>query len=122
MTRWGHAVSPAFALEGRKSDPGVTNAWSPHWRCWLAASIDASPLFGSFSEFGRPAGGDIWSPLGRQAIHPKAMPVILTMPEEREVWMTAPWEEATGLRRPLPDGSLDIVAHDVKKDEEPIAG
>ncbi len=44
------------------------------------------------------------------------------MPEEREVWMTAPWEEATGLRRPLPDGSLDIVAHDVKKDEEPIAG
>lgn len=28
------------------------------------------------------------------AIHPKAMPVILTTPNEVETWMTAPWEEA----------------------------
>jgi putative SOS response-associated peptidase YedK len=50
------------------------------------------------------------------AIHPKAMPVILTSEEEVENWMTAPPEEALKLQRPLPDGSLRIVARGVKED------
>lgn len=37
------------------------------------------------------------------AIHPKAMPVILTTPAEIEAWMTAPAEEALKLQRPLRD-------------------
>jgi putative SOS response-associated peptidase YedK len=52
------------------------------------------------------------------AIHPKAMPVILTTAEEIETWMTATAPEALKLQRPLPDGALRIVARGEKKDGE----
>jgi putative SOS response-associated peptidase YedK len=51
-------------------------------------------------------------------VHPKAMPVILTKPEEIETWMTAPAEDALKLQRALPDGTLRIVATGVKQDGE----
>jgi putative SOS response-associated peptidase YedK len=50
------------------------------------------------------------------AIHPKAMPVILTGPDEIETWLGAPWPEACRLQRPLPDGALRIVARGEKQD------
>ena len=43
------------------------------------------------------------------AVHPKAMPVILTQSDEIEAWMTAPWETAKALQRPLPDGALSVI-------------
>jgi putative SOS response-associated peptidase YedK len=43
-------------------------------------------------------------------IHAKAMPVILTKPEEVDAWMTAPAQKALMLQRPLPNSVLRIVA------------
>jgi len=50
------------------------------------------------------------------AVHPKAMPVILRTQNEVETWMTAPTDEALRLQRPLPDGSLAIVARGQRND------
>src|ERR1700742_2228048 len=50
------------------------------------------------------------------AIHPKAMPVILTTLDEVETWLTAPTPEAMKLQRPPADGSLKIVDHGMKED------
>jgi hypothetical protein len=44
MARWG-MPSPAFAIAGKKTDPGVTNirnVKSPHWRRWLGVKVAAS--------------------------------------------------------------------------------
>ena len=163
LARWG-MPSPAFALEGRKTDPGVTNVRnlsSPHWRRWLGPESRCLVPFTSFSEYERLPDGrkqPMWFALADDrplaffagiwtrwtsvrklkegettndlfaflttaanaevgAIHPKAMPVILTTADEIETWMDAPSKEALRLQRPLPDGSLKIVARGEKHDE-----
>ena len=162
MARWG-MPSPAFALNGRKTDPGVTNVRnvaSPHWRRWLGVEHRCVVPFTSFSEnaalpdgshppvwfaFGEPrplavfagiwtrwtsvrklkegeTSNDLFAFLTTApnaevgAVHPKAMPVILTTPEEIDQWMTAPAEEALTLQRPLPDGALVVVGRGQKQD------
>ena len=162
MARWG-MPSPAFALKGRKSDPGVTNVRnvkSPHWRRWLGVEYRCVVPFTSFSEHevlpdgtrppvwfafdeSRPlacfAGiwtrwssvrkvkegettNDLFAFLTTEpnrevgAVHPKAMPVILTTPDEIDLWMDAPAEEALALQRPLADGALTIVARGQRQD------
>ncbi len=167
MARWG-MPAPAFALKGKKTDPGVTNVrntHSPHWRRWLGVESRCVVPFTSFSEHQVMPDGSrppVWFAFGEDrplaafagiwtrwtsvrklkegevtadlfaflttepnaevgAIHPKAMPVILTTPEEIEQWLTAPAEDALNLQRPLPDGSLVIVARGEKQDGAPAA-
>jgi putative SOS response-associated peptidase YedK len=162
MARWG-MPSPAFALQGKKVDRGVTNVRntaSPHWRRWLVPAARCLVPFSSFSEPGLSAEGksepvwfaqddsrplaffagiwtgwtstrkvsegevtcDLYAFLTTEpnaevgAIHPKAMPVILTETQDLETWLAAPWSEASRLQRPLPDGSLRIVARGAKLD------
>lgn len=153
--RWG-LPSPAFALEGKKTDKGVTNVRntsSPHWRRWLAPQYRCLVAFTSFSEPGRNVEGKyepvwfalkdadpevpaffagIWVPQWTsvrklkegevttdlfaflttdpsepvKSVHPKAMPVILTEPDELEMWMGAEWAFAKQLQRALPKGTL----------------
>jgi putative SOS response-associated peptidase YedK len=69
MARWG-MPSPAFALKGRTTDPGVTNVrntTSPHWRRWLGPANRCIVPFTSFSEYETGPDGKkipVWFALG----------------------------------------------------------
>lgn len=156
MARWG-MPTPQIFLEGKRTDPGVTNirnVASPHWKRWLGVQNRCLVPFTSFSEIdSRPAAPrnhPVWFALGSDRplaffagirttwtsvrklkegeitaelfafltcapnaevaqVHPKAMPVILTKPEEWRHWLTAPAADALQLQRPLQDGMLHIV-------------
>jgi putative SOS response-associated peptidase YedK len=49
-------------------------------------------------------------------VHGKAMPVILTTPEECDAWLHGPADEALALQRPLPADRLQIVATGSRED------
>lgn len=165
MYRWG-MPSPAFALKGKKTDPGVTNVRntaSPHWRRWLGPEHRCLVPLTSFSENEALPDGShppVWFALSEDrplacfagiktegwtsvrkvkdgettddlyaflttepnaevgAIHPKAMPVILTTDEERDTWLRAPWSEASALQRPLPNQTLIIVTRGERRDTD----
>ena len=50
------------------------------------------------------------------AVHPKAMPVLLTTADEFATGLGAPWAEAAALQRPLPDAMMKVVATGARHD------
>src|SRR5580700_10049085 len=85
------------------------------WTAWHGRrGTKANPVEGEHQLFGFLT-TDANAEVG--AIHPKAMPVILTQSDQIDAWLTLPTEEALKLQRPLPDGApLKIVARGEKED------
>jgi putative SOS response-associated peptidase YedK len=98
-----------FALDETRPLAFFAGLWAPRWRSVrkLKEGEVEADLFAFLTTEPNAEVG---------AIHPKAMPVIFTAPEDLDAWLTAPWEEAVRLQRPLPDGSLRIVARGAKQD------
>ena len=84
---------------------GVWTSWTSVRR--LKEGPVTADLFGFLT---CPPNGDV------APIHPKAMPVILTQPAEWRHWLTAPTPLALQLQRPLPDGTIHIVAEGPRED------
>jgi putative SOS response-associated peptidase YedK len=117
--RWRCLVPANSFCEWTDTRPKV-----PHWFALAPREGDTRPLF-AFAGVWRP-----WTRTrGREAgehllygflttepnevvrpVHGKAMPVMLTTPEEWGVWLRAPAAEALRLQRPLAAERLSLVA------------
>jgi putative SOS response-associated peptidase YedK len=54
-------------------------------------------------------------------IHEKAMPAILTTPDELDLWLQGKTPNALALQKPLADDALRIVAKGERKDRASLA-
>jgi putative SOS response-associated peptidase YedK len=84
------------------------------WTIWHGKrGTKANPVEGQHELFGLLT-TDANAEVG--AVHPKAMPVILTTEAEVEQWMTAPTQDGLKLQRPLPDGTIVMTG----EKEDPV--
>jgi putative SOS response-associated peptidase YedK len=108
---------------GHKSRNGKKQSWDVFsnsiWRPWTgvqgtkAEPVEGEHLLYSFLT------SEPYGVVG--PIHPKAMLVIFTAPEEYETWLTPPAGLALKLQRPLPDDMLQIVAEGARSDQPEAA-
>ena len=142
MMRWGF---PSPSSKGAQHPvTNVRNVRSPYWRPWLKPEQRCLVPVSSFSEYADTKQRASWRPwtgvrgpkrdepveeehrlyafLTTEAngvvgpVHPKAMPALLTTPEEWRTWLEAPVEEALRLQRPLPDEAMREVARGKRSD------
>jgi putative SOS response-associated peptidase YedK len=107
----GGSLQPVwFALDESRPLAFFAGIWTPHTCVRKIKEGEVScDLFGFLTTN---ANADVGT------YHSKAMPVILTTAEERDLWMSEePWEEVKHLQRPLPDGTLQVVVRGARKDE-----
>lgn len=104
-----------FAFDETRPLSFFAGVWTP-WTCVRKKSegMVTCDLFGFLTtEPNREVG----------AVHSKAMPVILTRPDEWDAWLSdRPWPQLAHLQRPLPDGALRIVERGARKDEAASSG
>ncbi len=107
----GGSLQPVwFALDERRPLAFFAGVWTP-WTC-VRKIKDGEVTCDVFGFLTTDANAEVGT------YHSKAMPVILTTPEERDLWLSdAPWEQVRHLQRPLPDGALKVVARGDRKDE-----
>ena len=89
-------------------------AFAGIWRLWTGVrGTKKDPVEGDhllFSFLTCPANGVVGP------VHPKAMPVLLTTPDEWATWLSAPAGDALRLQRPLPDEMIKEVARGQRSD------
>ena len=108
-TQEGKKVPVWFALDDSRPLSFFAGVWVPQWKSVrkIKEGEVSADLFGFLTTDANNEVGEV---------HPKAMPVILTKREEIVDWLTLPFDQASKLQRPLPDGALKIVAEGDGKD------
>jgi len=98
----GRTPNAWFALDDSRPLAFFAGIWVPQWESVrkVKTGLETIDLYGFLTT----------EPNGVvQPVHQKAMPVILTTPDELETWLTVPWEKACKLQRPLLNTDLKVV-------------